>query len=270
MIKGSIPHRKFTFPAGEMHVRLDMRDEDVYPTNVDIEWNFQHTDEALELLLYCNALIEDGYTIGVLTIPYFPCSRQDRVAVPGDAFALKVICDLVNSINADRVVTYDAHSDVLPALVHNLYVVKQEDIFAPMINAWKIPVSLISPDGGALKKIYKLAARINGPVEVVECSKSRDPKTGDIHHTNIFCGQGWLNGATCVIVDDICDGGRTFIEIAKTIRAHHNPKKIILMVTHGIFSNGLQVFDGLIDEIYTRHGRHVVSNVLSRIERRAV
>ena len=31
--------------------------------------------------------------------------------------------------------------------------------------------------------------------------------------------------------------------------------KIVLMVTHGFFTKGLKVFDGLIDEIYTRKGK---------------
>lgn len=259
MIRGNIPHKKITFPAGEMHVVLDLHSDEHLP-NVTIEWNFENNDELVELMLYCDALRQTKYWLSVLTIPYFPFSRQDRVAVPGDAFSLKVISDIVNSLNADKVITYDAHSDVLPALVKNLHVIKQEDIFAPMINAMGDKISLISPDGGALKKIYKLAAKITSPVEVIECSKYRDPKTGDIRHTNIFVGQGWLNGSTCVIVDDICDGGKTFVEIAKTIREHHSPKKIILMVTHGLFTKGTGVFSGLIDEIYTRDGRYATYN----------
>jgi len=60
------------------------------------------------------------------------------------------------------------------------------------------------------------------------------------------------------IIDDICDGGRTFIEIAKAVdevrklsssvkREHYG--KNYLIVTHGIFSAGfdflVQHFDGI-------------------------
>jgi ribose-phosphate pyrophosphokinase len=53
-----------------------------------------------------------------------------------------------------------------------------------------------------------------------------------------------------LIVDDICDGGRTFIELAKVLRPW-TTGKIYLYVTHGIFSNGLDVFNSLIDGVYT-------------------
>ena len=59
------------------------------------------------------------------------------------------------------------------------------------------------------------------------------------------------------IVDDICDGGRTFIEIAKYLKEADSidSSRIHLMVTHGFFTKGLGVFDGLIDHIYTRKGK---------------
>lgn len=272
MIKGDVAHKTFNFPAGEMHVRLT---DSMLGELVNIEWNFERNDEIIELLLYVNALFNSGYKVGALIIPYFPFSRQDRVAVPGDSFSLQVMCSMINSIGAQRVVVYDSHSDVLPSLLNNMYDVKQEDIFYPYINDIALSytdenIILISPDAGALKKTYMVAKACACSPSVISCSKKRDPKTGDITGTVINCEPGYLNGKTCIIIDDICDGGRTFTEIAKVILGNHIPVKIILMVTHGLFTKGLQVFDGLIDEIYTRRGKHVVSNLLSDIERRAV
>ena len=40
-------------------------------------------------------------------------------------------------------------------------------------------LTLLSPDGGALKKIYKLSQHLGG-IEVIECSKRRDVKTGKL------------------------------------------------------------------------------------------
>jgi len=57
-----------------------------------------------------------------------------------------------------------------------------------------------------------------------------------------------------IIIDDICDGGGTFINIAKEInnefkRFQNRQGKIYLIVTHGIFSKGFdelkQYFDGI-------------------------
>ena len=59
-----------------------------------------------------------------------------------------------------------------------------------------------------------------------------------------------LEGRTAIITDDICDGGYTFIKVAEQLKAK-GASKVILFVTHGIFSKGLDVFEGLIDHVYT-------------------
>ena len=45
-------------------------------------------------------------------------------------------------------------------------------------------------------------------------------------------------------MDDICDGGRTFIELAKALKVD-GPRSVWLYVTHGIFSQGFGVFAGI-------------------------
>jgi Phosphoribosylpyrophosphate synthetase len=77
---------------------------------------------------------------------------------------------------------------------------------------------LVSPDGGALKKIYKLAEKVDC-LGVIECSKNRNIKTGEITTTKVYTDGRSVDGKDCYIVDDICDGGRTFIEIAKELKS---------------------------------------------------
>jgi phosphoribosylpyrophosphate synthetase len=55
-------------------------------------------------------------------------------------------------------------------------------------------------------------------------------------------------GRDCIIVDDICDGGRTFIEIAKQLP---NTNSLTLVITHGIFSKGLKELEAYFDKIIT-------------------
>ena len=59
-----------------------------------------------------------------------------------------------------------------------------------------------------------------------------------------------LKGATCVIVDDICDGGGTFLGLATELKAK-NAGELILIVTHGIFSKGLESLTSVFDKIYS-------------------
>lgn len=62
--------------------------------------------------------------------------------------------------------------------------------------------------------------------------------TGKILGTHVHATD--LSGLTAVITDDICDGGATFIGIAKELR-RLNCHKVVLYVTHGIFSKGIEV-----------------------------
>jgi ribose-phosphate pyrophosphokinase len=52
-----------------------------------------------------------------------------------------------------------------------------------------------------------------------------------------------------IIIDDICDGGRTFIELAKVIK-EQTDKPIYLVVTHGIFSGGFEKLSDVLDGIF--------------------
>ncbi len=78
--------------------------------------------------------------------------------------------------------------------------------------------------------------------------KNRD-KTGKITHTDVF-SPAPIEGYDCFIVDDICDGGRTFIELAKTLK-EKGAEKIYLYITHGIFSNGFGDLSTYFEHIYT-------------------
>lgn len=235
------------FPVGEVHVRI----KNSPPRPVDILFEYQNDQEIIELLMTCDALKRSRHTIHNLYIPYVPFSRQDRINEVGECFSLAVFCNLINSIDAENVIVTDPHSDVTPALLKNCTVIDQHHIFLETLVSRHRDYYLISPDGGALKKIYKLATLVK-PIDVIECSKKRDTSTGAIKETHIPLND--FDGKDCYIVDDICDGGRTFIEIAKVLK-QRNAGKVILMVTHGFFTKGLEVFDGLIDEIYTRKGK---------------
>jgi ribose-phosphate pyrophosphokinase len=106
---------------------------------------------------------------------------------------------------------------------------------------------LISPDGGALKKIYKVSEALNG-MEVVECSKSRDVKTGRLSGFKVYADD--LQGRSCILVDDICDGGGTFIGLAKELKAK-NAGALYLAVSHGVFSKGTDLLTEVFDHIFT-------------------
>ena len=166
-----------------------------------------------------------------LHLPYLPYARQDRVMNKGESLAVKVYCDFINSLNFNSVKVDDCHSDVGVALLSN---VTNDLNFIPEIQDLDIDV-LVAPDAGALKKTYKYANILNK--SVIRADKERDVKTGNLSGTVVY---GDVEGKKVLIMDDICDGGRTFIELAKVLYSK-GAKEVTLYVTHGIFSHGKQV-----------------------------
>ena len=86
--------------------------------------------------------------------------------------------------------------------------------------------------------------------KIITANKVRDMKTGNILRTEIPVLDQHDN-IQYVIIDDICDGGRTFVELAKAIKEGRPTAKIYLVVTHGIFSAGYSQLGEYFERIYT-------------------
>jgi ribose-phosphate pyrophosphokinase len=188
-----------------------------------------------------------------LYVPYFLGSRSDRKFVNGGVNYLKqVICPIINSLNFSKVDVLDPHSDVLEACLNNYEKTNNHFLVALALNNICADMSgsvcLVSPDAGAYKKVFDVAKEFNIE-KIITATKVRDLKTGQILHTEVPTPD-MHNDIKYVIVDDICDGGRTFVEIAKAIKASRPTAKIYLIVTHGIFSGGFYELDELFEGVF--------------------
>jgi len=242
--QGEIKFQSFTFSGGEPHIKINPdfdRNEKVTITHRLNSFN----DLGL-LCITVDALRRMDVKVIDLFIPYFPAARQDRVMIKGESLSVKVYADIINTLQLNKVFVFDAHSEVTPALVNNCEVIPNHTFIQQVLNVIGENVKLISPDGGALKKIYKVSEFLGG-VDVVECSKSRDVKTGKLSGFKVY--EDDLNGMDCLIVDDICDGGGTFVGLAEELK-NKNAGKLYLAVSHGIFNKGFEVLD-CFDAIFT-------------------
>lgn len=233
-----IEFQSFLFSGGEPHIKIKA-DFDLSKA-VTVTHRLNSFYDVGLLCLAADALRRVGAKLGELYIPYFPAARQDRVMVKGEPLSVKVYADIINALGFEKVIVLDAHSEVTPALLNNCEAVPNHKFIAQVVA--KIGslenLILISPDGGALKKIYKVAEFLGG-AQVVECSKSRDVKTGALTGFKVYADD--LGGKICLIVDDICDAGGTFMGLAGELK-NKNAGALYLAVTHGIFSKG---FDDL-------------------------
>jgi len=248
---------------------------------VDIEW-IGNTDSVVidsrmnsfldvELIVCANQALKNAGVKNVgLHVPYFLGARSDRKFQDGGSNYLKqVICPIINSQNFFTVIVLDPHSDVLEACLNNYekidnhLLVKHALTLIDNKNGARERVCLVSPDAGAYKKIFDVAKKFDIN-KVITATKVRDLKTGQILHTEVPL-QDLNEDIKYVIVDDICDGGRTFTEIAKAIRTQVPNARIYLVVTHGIFSAGFEELEKYFERIYTTNSyKDTIERIVNR------
>ena len=237
------------YPGGEYQARLreDWQDSS-FSGRIRIIAQALQPDWLIKLALL-RSIFDETPAAGVdLIIPYLPYARADRRFVRGDCFGLQALGRQIDAMQFDRVYTLDAHSAAASERVSRLIDVPPVNLIYSAISRFADrlgadTVNVIFPDEGARKR-YSLPDHI-GPINiaVAHCSKRRDAKTGkllgfDVPKTEF---------GHALIVDDICDGGGTFLGIAE----HLAPRTLGLYVTHGIFSQGFSELKRRFDVIYT-------------------
>lgn len=234
-----IRYESLIFAGGEPHIKLDLREINE-GSSVDVQKYIKNSDDFMLLCVTINALKQAGIHDINLFIPYFPGARQDRVTSRGESLTAKVYANILNQFNLTSVSLVNVHSDVSAALIDNCYVSYDFDELEQFIKNNELEdFVLIAPDAGATKKTHMLAKYLKNEFdynfEEVECSKMRDTKTGRLSGFKVSTPD--LDGRPCIIYDDICDGGGTFIGLAKELKAK-GAGDLYLYVTHGIFSHG--------------------------------
>jgi len=256
------------FPDGQQQVKItnykDLFEKEDYiwaepqlRTDVQIKARLNNFKD-LELIICATKSLRQLDILNInLYVPYFLGSRSDRKFEEGSNNYLKdVICPIINSLNFESVTVLDPHSDVLEACLNNFKKVDNLQLitfaFGKMNNPTleKDNFILISPDAGANKKIFKVAEQIGYTGDIITCSKSRGVD-GELTKTNVpIKVSQWEKDL--IIIDDICDGGATFINIVKELKRKEIELsgKIYLIVTHGIFSKGFKELNKYFDGIY--------------------
>jgi ribose-phosphate pyrophosphokinase len=235
------------YPAGEPHIRLnaDFLDENRGLRSVLLsrqltviagasDWN------DLMTIKIGDRILKDNGITATFVVPYMPFSRHDRKNDAYDSSPMPFVLDLMASVD---LVTIDPHSDVSGIFPYypQSEVVKQFENFG--IFAGNAMVAI--PDAGASKKTYSW---LNGR-DVVQCLKKRDPKTGALSGFQIVNPEA-VKSRKVVIIDDICDGGGTFLGLAEELLLA-GAISIRLGVTHGLFTKGTSELNQKFSQIVT-------------------
>lgn len=272
------------FSGGELNIRLPELDLKV-GDQVTISYRSKDPNDIFKLGLIISALRDNwGWADPKICVnmPYLPYARQDRVCRFKEPFSLKFVIEYLKFLDVPVLVT-DVHSEEAGKLV------RQQDAkitFYDFIGSNSFIKGLIesnltdlnfdnrlvkiAPDKGAKDRVrkhvqsYNISDVYNIPQNIFRYNKFvkiyNSAKTITADKTRIESRvmqvldipEGLsLEKKDILIVDDICDGGATFIELAKIIKPM-NPGSITLFVTHGIFRNGTDcLFEAGFDRVIT-------------------
>lgn len=215
---------------------------------VTILWEYSHEGEIMQLAQLKMLLDVSGVEYIELNIDYLPYGRQDKYPGNDSTFALRAFAEVLNGLKFNRVIILDPHSKIALALINWSKDVYPHHMLQRAICATDSDM-FVYPDKGAVEKYVSEYKSFKLPYIYGE--KVRDQATGYISSYDLV---GNCQGNRVMIVDDICDGGKTFEILAKDLHVN-GADEINLFVTHGIFSKGLRpLYNAGINRIFTDKG----------------
>lgn len=244
------PLSAFTFPDGATHIKGEIKKGE-YKYHVADLRGLDHTD-LFHLAMWQN-VVEEQEALSVLILPYLPGARADR-GTPNFWAYNKFLSQIVGP---DQLITLDPHS---PKWVEH-FDFEDSKMTAPITvfpveriirrelgnrgDHYNHPyVGVIAPDKGAVDRAQRAADVLHVPLFKAE--KTRDFETGAL--TGFTCEELPKHGKL-LLVDDICDGGGTFMGLAEATGLPAD--RLDLWVTHGIFSKGLKTLEDYFGQIHT-------------------
>ena len=273
------------FSGGELNIKLPELGLQPF-TSITIDYRSKNPEDLFKLALIVNAIRVnyDYFKPSIyLVMPYLPYARQDRVCHYGEVFGLEVVMKFLHSLNFTEIVVVDVHSSIARDIANDKDM--EEFKFHNFINSnsyirdiqdiLNIPnIVLVAPDIGARGRIFKgvpdqiiseyaesndslftllkkikLTTKIYNNANKVIFKKERTES--GIKQSLMTDNPEVIKGKDALIVDDICDGGATFIGLAKELLIL-GANSVSLFVTHGIFRSGTDIiFESGISKIIT-------------------
>jgi ribose-phosphate pyrophosphokinase len=214
-----------------VEIQENVRGEDVF---IIQSTSFPTNDHLMELLIITDALRRASARRITAVVPYFGYARQDRKPGPRTPISAKLVSNLITRAGVDRVLTLDLHA----GQIQGFFDIPVDNLFSGpvMVRDIKERINLsnamvVSPDVGGVVRARALAKRIDAPLAIVD---KRRERAGESEVMNII---GEVEGATCIMVDDIVDSGGTLCNAAEAL-LKQGAKEVYAYITHGVLSGG--------------------------------
>jgi ribose-phosphate pyrophosphokinase len=218
-----------TFTNGERRIWIQ---EQLAGEDVVIIQSFSNPvdEHIMEFLLLADATERLGARNIHAVIPWLGYSLQDKVFMPGEPIAAKVVANLVSTANINRVYLLDLHNSSTPGFFSipsahlsamSLFVDEVHQRFAGK------NLSVASPDFGGLKRARQFASVLE--TDLVNIDKTRDLRTGEVTAVGL---QGSVKDKVVLLFDDVIVSGSTVVETSELLK-QEGATEVHFFATHG-------------------------------------
>lgn len=183
-----------------------------------------------------------------LDIFYLMSMRMDRVISFLEPFSLEIVANIINSLHVSEVRILHPHSDRTFKLINNSK--NMEGIAFPIFENILASHDYIIcyPDAGA-KNRYNANLSCYTNYSIIECTKQRNSILGFVE--KVSCNNPEIpENIPIIVVDDLCDGGGTFIRVAEKLKELYPNNPLHLAVIHAIQIRGLIKLLDYYEKIY--------------------
>ncbi len=207
---GKIERRRFS--DGEFWVKFqeNIRGKDIFllqPTHPP-------ADHLMELLIMIDAAKRASAARVTAVIPYFGYARQDRKDQPRVAITSRLIANLLEAAQADRILTMDLHTPQLQGFfdvpVDHLYSsIVLAPYFAKLGNE---DLVVVAPDVGGIAMARSYAQRLGASLAFIDKRRARHNESEVMHVI------GDVAGKRALIIDDIVDTAGTICKAVQRLK----------------------------------------------------
>lgn len=235
-IKYTISH----FPDGEVQITLE---EFSRKDSIEVRCRITNAEE-LFLVKQVFDILDRNEVVYDVFISYLMGMRMDRVMDFNRPFTLKIVSDILKSSKARSFDVLEPHS----GRTVNFLGIKHEPVIEDIIPKEISHYQLVFPDTGA-KERYEPLFYFGFDPDSIFCSKVRDVKTGKILRIQVDNPEK-ISDRPMLIIDDLCDGGGTFLGVAEAIRAIKPDAKLSIKVIHMVNPKGIENLSKTFDHVW--------------------
>lgn len=225
--QSEIKYSLTVFPDGEPQISFP--DEFDRKDSVNVICRITSTEE-LFILTQVGDILDRQEIEWDLYITYLMSMRMDRVMDFNRPFSLKIVCNILNSMNYHEVHILEPHSEKTLKLLKssNYSCFVDEDLLEDYV--------LVLSDKGAEDRYDFL---LSGYVDYVIFDKVRDLKTGKIQQFNIAQSTDFSTNKF-MFIDDLCDAGGTFLGELEILKKEYPNGIYNIMVCHAVNPIGIK------------------------------